>query len=117
VGTITDYDKNQNWSSVNSYHIQNASYLRLRNVQLGYNLSPALLNRFKISSFRVFVSGDNLFTITKYKGINPDVGITTPLGSEATGTRIGDFLDRGVDNANFRYPVSRIISIGINAQF
>ncbi len=117
VGTITDYDKNQNWSSVNSYHIQNASYLRLRNVQLGYNLSPAILNKIKISSARVFVAADNVFTITKYKGINPDVGITTPLGSEATGTRIGDFLDRGVDNANFRYPVSRIISIGINAEF
>ena len=117
VGTITDYDRNQNWSSINSYHIQKASYLRLRNVQLGYNLSPGLLSKLRISSFRVYVAADNVFTITNYKGINPDIGITTPLGNEATETRVGDFLDRGVDNANYRYPVSRILSIGINTEF
>ena len=71
----------------------------------------------KVSSFRVFVAADNLFTITKYKGMNPDIGITTPLGNEALKTRVGDFLDRGVDNANYRYPISRIFSLGINTEF
>ncbi len=103
VGTITDYDKNLNWLSVNSYHVQKASYLRLRNVQVGYNLK-GVLNKLSINSLRLFVMGDNLFTVTKYKGINPDLGT-------------GSFLDKGIDNANFRYPVSRIFSFGINAEF
>ena len=104
IGSITDYDRNLNWSSINSYHVQKASYLRLRNLQVGYNLSQALLSKLKISTFRVYVAADNLFTITNYKGLNPDIGI-------------GSFLDRGVDNANYRYPVSRILSIGINTEF
>jgi TonB-linked SusC/RagA family outer membrane protein len=104
VGKLDDYDQNRNWQSLNSYHVQNGSYLRLRNVQLGYNLQPAMLNRLHISSFRVFASATNLFTITKYKGINPDLGE-------------GSFLDKGIDNANYRYPVSRIFSLGINAEF
>jgi TonB-dependent starch-binding outer membrane protein SusC len=104
VGTLENYDKNLNWISVNSYHVQKASYLRLRNLQVGYNLPADLLKRFHISSFRVFAMGDNLFTVTKYKGINPDLGT-------------GSFLDRGIDNSNRRYPVSRIFSLGINAEF
>lgn len=104
VGSITDYDKNLNWLSVNSYHVQDGSYFRLRNVQLGYNLATPVLSRLNISNFRVFVSATNLFTITKYKGINPDLGG-------------GSFLDKGIDNANYRYPVSRIFSLGINADF
>lgn len=104
VGTVDDYDKNLNWRSVNSYHVQKASYLRLRNVQVGYNLPPAVLNRLHINALRVYLMGDNLFTITQYKGINPDLGG-------------GSFLDKGIDNANYRYPVSRIFSFGINAEF
>ncbi len=104
IGKIDDYDKNLNWASVNSYHVQNASYFRLRNIQLGYNFSSLLLNRLAISSFRLFVMADNLFTITGYKGINPDLGQ-------------GSFLERGIDNANYRYPVSRIFSVGVNAEF
>jgi TonB-dependent starch-binding outer membrane protein SusC len=104
VGTLEDYDKNLNWSSVNSYHVQNAAYFRMRNLQIGYSLPAVMLNRMKLTSLRLFVMGDNLFTITKYKGPNPDLGS-------------GSFLDRGIDNANQRYPVSRIFSFGINAEF
>jgi TonB-linked SusC/RagA family outer membrane protein len=104
IGTLTDYDKNLNWTSVNSYHVQSASYLRLKNVQLGYNFSPEWLSRAKVSSLKIFVMGDNLFTITGYDGMNPDLGI-------------GTFLDKGIDNASYRYPVSRIFTIGVNAEF
>ncbi|MBO0931923.1 SusC/RagA family TonB-linked outer membrane protein [Fibrella aquatilis] len=103
VGTLSDLDKNGNWSAVSSYHVQNGSYLRLRNLQVGYTLPRSVLDRAKISSLRVFVMADNLFTITSYKGINPDLG--------------GGFLNRGIDNGNFRYPVSRLVSLGINAEF
>lgn len=103
VGTLSDLDKNGNWAAVSSYHVQNGSYLRLRNLQIGYTLPASLLSRARINSVRVFAMADNLLTITGYKGVNPDIG--------------GDFLSRGIDNANFRYPISRLVSFGMNANF
>ena len=47
--------------------------------------------------------GDNLLTFTKYKGINPEIG--------------GDIRSLGIDNADYRYPVSRLLSLGVNAEF
>ncbi len=104
VGTIDNFDRNLNWTSVNSYHVQQASYIRLRNIQLGYNLPLVLSRKVRISNLRLYIMADNLFTITNYNGINPDLGT-------------GSFLNRGIDNANFRYPVSRIFSFGVNVDF
>ena len=109
VGTVDDFDRNLNWSSVNSHHVQSGSYFRLRNIQIGYTFPETFLNRIKLSSVRVFAMADNVFTITSYEGVNPD--ISTP------NLRDSNFLNRGIDNANTRYPVSRLVSFGINASF
>lgn len=106
VGTITDLDYNGNWSAVSSYHVQNGSYLRLRNLQLGYNIPRGVLTKMKMSSMRVFLMADNLFTITKYKGLNPEVP-----------ARDRSFLQLGLDNAYSLYPMSRLVSMGINVEF
>ncbi|GAB3930358.1 TonB-dependent receptor [Larkinella terrae] len=82
--------------------LENASYVRLRNVELGYTLPRALLSRAKIRSARAYVSGQNLFTITKYTGLDPDI----------TGANI---QERGVDNGH--WPVPRVISVGVNLDF
>lgn len=83
--------------------IEDGSYLRLRNVELGYNLPAKLISKASFSSARIYVSGQNLFTITKYSGLDPDV-----VGANAN-------LEPGVDNGN--YPSSRIISFGLSVGF
>ncbi|MCC9135359.1 SusC/RagA family TonB-linked outer membrane protein [Pontibacter silvestris] len=80
--------------------LEDGSYLRLRNLEIGYNLPENLLERVGLRSARVSLSGQNLFTFTKYTGLDPDV----------TGTNI---FERGLDNG--QYPSLRIYSIG--AQF
>jgi TonB-linked SusC/RagA family outer membrane protein len=90
--------------------LDNASYVRLRNIELGYRLPPALLERLTLQSARVFISGQNLFTITGYDGLDPDVvGNTDPNNPQ------GRILERGVDLGN--WPASRILSAGIQFEF
>ena len=110
VGVLDDLDKNGNWTLISSYHVQNGSYLRMRNLQIGYTLPRAVLDRLRVGSLRVFVMGDNLFTLTGYKGPNPDIS-----PQETNGVR--SVLQTGIDGASFRYPVSRLVSLGINADF
>jgi len=82
--------------------LEDGSYLRLRNVELGYNLPKGALSRAGFTSTRIFVSGQNLLTFTKYTGLDPDI----------TGVNI---FERGLDNG--QYPALRILSAGINFGF
>jgi TonB-dependent starch-binding outer membrane protein SusC len=82
-----------------SYFIEDGSFLRLQDVTLGYTLPESSLNRLKIKSLRVFLSGYNLFLWTKYKGYDPEVDVQTGLTP-------------GVDYN--RYPRSRNFVAGIN---
>jgi hypothetical protein len=95
----------RNWTQVSSYHVQNGSFLRLKNLQIGYTLPSSVLSRLKISTARVFIMTDNLFTITNYKGIDPEVALS------------GNVKSKGIDNSNFRYPLSRLRSFGVNINF
>ncbi|QMU31228.1 SusC/RagA family TonB-linked outer membrane protein [Adhaeribacter radiodurans] len=90
--------------------LENGSYVRLRNVELGYNVPAALLGRAGLQNARFFISGQNLFTITKYSGLDPDV-VGNPDPNIAR-TRI---LERGVDLGN--WPASRVFSFGVQCDF
>jgi len=83
--------------------IENGSYLRIRNVELAYALPKSLLSRMHLNESRIFVSGQNLATFTKYQGLDPDI-----VGANVN-------LEPGVDVGN--YPSSRIISVGLNIGF
>lgn len=83
-----------------SYYVEKGSFLRARQMQLGYTLPANLLNKIGLNRARVYVQGQNIFTITKYSGPDPDIGI---LGNE---------LQMGVDQ--FRTPSPRTIIFGIN---
>ncbi len=61
-------------SASNSYYVESGSYVRLNNLQIGYKLPATLLSRYKITRARVYVQATNLFTITKYSGLDPGVG-------------------------------------------
>jgi len=84
--------------------LESASYLRLQNVRLGYNLPTRWAKHLAMSNLKVYVSGQNLFVITKYPGLDPEIGAfnQNPLISN---------VDMG------RYPSPRIFIVGVNAQF
>jgi len=86
-------------ATANSYFVENGSYLRAKNVILGYSFSPAGLKKAGIQKLRVYVSAANLFTITGYKGLDP----------ELPGNSTTDF---GVDEGT--YPSSRTFLVGVN---
>jgi TonB-linked SusC/RagA family outer membrane protein len=97
-------DPNLN-SQTSDRFLENGSYLRFRTLQLGYTLPETALQAAKISSCRLYLSFDNLFTITDYKGYNPDLG------------RTGSVLDRGVDFGHAAYPLARTSMVGVQLSF
>ncbi|HEX8429403.1 TonB-dependent receptor [Hymenobacter sp.] len=100
-------DPNGN-GQTSSRFLENGSYLRFKTLQFGYTLPASAIGALKVTSCRVYVSADNLFTITKYKGYNPD------LGRSEGGTNI---LDRGVDRGYGIYPLQRTALAGIQLSF
>ena len=89
-------------NSVSDYFVENGSYLRLKNLQLGYTFSNKYLQRAQLNNIRVFVGGQNLLTITGYSGLDPEIGASDP---KLTG------IDQGY------YPQARTFMLGINAKF
>jgi TonB-linked SusC/RagA family outer membrane protein len=88
--------------------LESGSYLRLKNVQAGYTFNSKLINRFKISNMRVFASVQNVFTVTKYTGIDPEIAVNN--------NSLGDGVRAvGIDFGT--YPSARTITFGINANF
>ncbi|MCZ8355407.1 MAG: TonB-dependent receptor [Cyclobacteriaceae bacterium] len=85
-----------------SYFVEDGSFARLRNVQLGYTLPTTLTKRIGVTRLRTYVACNNLFTITKYRGYDPDLGASSPLGA-------------GVDYGF--YPQARVWMAGINLNF
>ena len=88
-----------------TYYIEDASYLRAKVVQLGYRLPSSLLSRVKIDNARVYVQGQNLFTITDYQGIDPTMGTRNNATEQWT----------GIDYGN--YPTARVLMVGLNLSF
>jgi TonB-linked SusC/RagA family outer membrane protein len=99
-------DPNNN-SRVSSFYLQSGSYLRLRNLSIGYTLPKNILERAGIKTFRLFVSAENLLTFTKYTGYDPEIG------QQYSGS--GGTLDMGIDNGN--YAQSRTFSAGATLSF
>lgn len=101
-------DENDQYSSIYSdFYVDDASYLRLRNLQLGYNIPT----QSWFSNMRVYLQGQNIFTLTKYEGLDP------ALPSQDTSNAAGNTSDQtnGIDKGT--YPSNRIFTIGINATF
>ncbi|MFC4212318.1 SusC/RagA family TonB-linked outer membrane protein [Pedobacter lithocola] len=90
--------------ALSSLAVENGSYLRVRNITLGYRFSDNLLQKISIKSARLYVTAQNPFLITKYSGYNPEANI---MG--------GDPTTPGVDQGT--YPTARTIILGINFGF
>ena len=86
-----------------SYWVEDGSFVRIRNVSLGYTFTNALVNKLKMKGLRVYVTGQNLYTFTKYPGYDPETS------SEGSGlSRGGDYLG---------YPSARTLIAGLNVTF
>jgi TonB-linked SusC/RagA family outer membrane protein len=95
-------DPNKNTRPSDRY-IEDGSYLRIKNVTLGYTIPKLLMKKAHISSARFYVSAQNLFTFTKYKGFDPEIS-----ASDASGRNVVSGIDNSV------YPVTRTFTIGVN---
>ncbi len=91
----------------NSFYVEDGSYLRAKNMQLGYTFNSGKLTSWGISKFRVYLSAQNAFTITKYSGIDPALS--------SFGTRGNSDQWAGNDFGN--YPTSKTVMLGLNVGF
>ncbi|MCW0483781.1 SusC/RagA family TonB-linked outer membrane protein [Gaoshiqia sediminis] len=98
---VTFVDDNQNMKTVSDFFVHDASFVRLRNITLGYSLPKTVLNSLNINKLRFFVSAENLLTFTEYKGYDPEIG----------GGVFGNGIDHNI------YPQARTILGGVNITF
>lgn len=102
IPRINGNDKNDN-KRISDMYIEDGSYLRLKTLQLGYNLPVSKISLVK--NARIFVAAQNLLTITKYSGADPEIGQINAT----------NYLSRGVDIGT--YPQAKIFSLGVNLNF
>jgi len=90
-----------NWQPSTRF-IQDGSFLRLRNVTIGFNLPASIAQKAKMKSARLYLRGTNVFTLTDFTGYSPEVTSAT-------------VIDNGIDNGT--YPVSAVYAVGLNVTF
>ena len=103
-GTSEDYprltfqDDNLNFARSSDFYVEDGSFFRIKNLQIGYNVTGAMAEKMMLRKMRIYYAGTNLLTFTKYSGFDPEIGA-------------GFGVDRGI------YPQARVHSIGINVTF
>jgi TonB-dependent starch-binding outer membrane protein SusC len=90
-----------------TYYLENGSYFRLKNIQLTYTLPTTLAGKIGLGTTRVYVQSQNLFTITDYSGMDPEINLRTYTA--------GNDRQIGVDGGN--YPTARQFLVGVNVSF
>ncbi|MFT3902487.1 MAG: TonB-dependent receptor [Niabella sp.] len=100
---LVDDDPSHNFSYPSDFYLEDGAYFRIKTLQLGYNIPLRLLEKANIKNARVYVSGNNLLTFTKYTGYDPEIG--------GTGGGWLFSIDRGI------YPQARSYMVGVNLTF
>lgn len=101
---MQESDANQNFTRVSDLLVEDASYIRLQNISVGYTFPKKWLSKIRLNNLRVFANIQNVYTWSKYDGLDPEVG-----------AMYGDALMTGVDYG--RYPSPRIYTMGLNVSF
>ncbi len=96
---LTTNDTNKNFSNPSDFYIEDGDYLRFKTIQFGYTIPRDVTNKVGIDRFRIYLTGENLITFTKYTGYDPEIG----------GGIFG--IDRGY------YPQAATGMLGVNVQF
>jgi len=105
VPRVTLSDPNKNAATVSTRYIEDGSYFRIKNIQLGYTLPSKVAGKMNVSKFRVYLTGQNLLTFTNYSGIDPEFSV----GEEKDNTSVG--IDRGY------YPQNKTYLVGVQIEF
>jgi hypothetical protein len=104
-GSLPRYNPyNSNNLRISDRYIENGSYLRIQNISLGYNLPKSIISKARLANAKVYISVQNLYTFTKYKGYDPELGA----------------FNNNVTNMNIdygHYPNPRTITVGGNFEF
>jgi len=98
--TSTDPNDNQRPSS---FYVEDGNFLRMRNLQIGWNVPDNIASKVNMKNVKIYLTGNNIFTITKYRGFDPDIGTS------------GWILDTGIDKGF--YPNNRSFGAGLNVSF
>ncbi|WP_264551567.1 SusC/RagA family TonB-linked outer membrane protein [Flavobacterium sp. N2038] len=93
------------------YFVEDASYVRIQNVQLGYTVNPNVSQRAGITKLRLYVGVNNLYTFTKYKGFDPGASFGPQNRDNVSQSPIGSGIDYGF------YPIPRTYLMGLNLNF
>ncbi len=96
---MTNNDTNGNFGKPSDFYLEKGDYLRLKVIQFGYTLPSDLINKIGAQKLRLYVTGENLLTLTDYTGYDPEIG----------GNVLG--IDRGY------YPQAQSFMFGVNVQF
>lgn len=100
-----DVNNNQRPSD---FYVEDGSFVRLRNLQVGYNVPKNILNRIKIQDLRVYFTANNILTLTNYSGFDPDIGTNENNGNF-------NILDSGIDKG--AYPSNKSLGGGLKVTF
>ncbi|MGB5820650.1 MAG: SusC/RagA family TonB-linked outer membrane protein [Saonia sp.] len=102
-----------------TYYVEDGSYLRMKNIVIGYSLPAAITEKLKVDKLRFYLQGKNLLTFTNYTGLDPEISLRSFEGSVGAAsltppnrTDPGTNLTLGVDSGV--YPINRSILFGIN---
>jgi hypothetical protein len=104
-------DRSDTYSGrISSYFVEDASYFRFRNMVVGYTIPGNMVSKLSLTKARFYVQAQNLFTITKYTGLDPDITVLNYQGNQARRD-----LSTGLDVG--RYPLSKQFIVGLNIEF
>ncbi len=103
---VTTADTNQNFSNPSDFNLESGNFFRFKTIQLGYSFPKEWINSISLQKVRLYVTGENLFTITNYTGFDPEIGSTTIAGRDNV---------QGVDRGY--YPQAKSYMLGVNLQF
>ena len=104
VPRLSRDDNNENFTKFSSFYVEDGSFVRMKNLQLGYSL----YNKFGLDKLRISLSGQNLWTWTNYSGVEPEVG----GGDSSKGDGV-----KGSGFGGWNYPVQPTILMGLNVAF
>ena len=94
-----------------SRFLEDGSYVRLKNVQVGYTIPNKIVSRYHIKSLRIYVTGQNLWTLTNYTGLDPEMHVSDNVRRDTYGGDVGAGIDWGT------YPSARSYIVGLNLNF
>lgn len=103
---VTTDDTNKNFTNPSDFNLQKGDFFRFKTIQVGYSFPQEWINSISLSKVRLYVTGENLFTITKYTGFDPEIGGPTTAGMNNV-----QGVDRGF------YPQAKSYMLGVNVQF